>query len=278
MDRYLIYKVSGGLYHMLTMINAAVNLSIKTNRILIVDCKYLAFNNDFNKYFSIPGVRYYTNYKALDPEDIKESSIFSYIKGRCSYKNGEYYIRDRKVSRAADDIINSNEKYLLFSKLNRSLFDRLLHRLYLTKFPHFPWHIRVKDEIVETIRSEMIADKYVGVHFRNTDIRNDIETFIKKIRKIGLSIVYLATDDYFAFGRFKDSLGDKYTIIQYTKPIRLKEGAANIHYCNPDKDKIIMNALIDTYHLRNAHVFIPSSKSMFSRRICDFRKNRLVLF
>lgn len=54
MKKYLVYKVSGGLCHMLYQINRAIHLSKLSDRFLIIDCQGNAFDNDFNKYFNIP--------------------------------------------------------------------------------------------------------------------------------------------------------------------------------------------------------------------------------
>lgn len=82
-------------------------------------------------------------------------------------------------------------------------------------------------------------------------------------------MVYLATDDYMAFERFNELLGEKFKIIQYTKP--LKMDVKNIHYGNPNKDEVIMNTLIDMYHLIHSTYFIPSGNSALSKKVFEFR-------
>ena len=60
--KYLIYKVSGGLNHMLIQINKAIYLSKLTNRFLIIDTNNEPFEQNFNKWFNIPNFKFSTTF------------------------------------------------------------------------------------------------------------------------------------------------------------------------------------------------------------------------
>jgi hypothetical protein len=85
------------------------------------------------------------------------------------------------------------------------------------------------------------------------------------------NVLYLATDDYNSLMKFKQLLSDNFEIIHYTTPIKLN-GERNIHYGNPNKDEVILNTLIDMYHLTYSTDFIPSEYSSFSKRVYFLRQ------
>jgi len=258
-NKYIVYKVSGGLNHMLGQINNIIHLSKISNRLLIIDCNGGAFENDFNKYFNIPDINYSTNYDWLYNDSSLDKNMFEkYIKSNIRYiEKGTYFLENKKVSLNFNEVLNSNDKILYLTRVNTIK----------TK-----WHIKVNKNIVDEISKKKIKEKYVGVHFRNTDIKNDINKFISEILKLPeiYNIIYFATDDYNAIYKLKD-LTKKFKIIQYTNPLNTK--GHNIHYNNPNKDEVIMNALIDMYHLTYSSHFIPSIESSFSKRIIEIRKN-----
>ena len=109
--KYLIYKISGGLNHMLLQINNAIKLSRISNRFLIIDCKAGAFDSDFSSYFEIDDFNYSTNYDIIYDE-MKENlvEIEPYIKGHTDYINGQYFLLDKLVSINSQNVIESKEK------------------------------------------------------------------------------------------------------------------------------------------------------------------------
>lgn len=257
--KYLVYKVSGGLCHMLYEINKAVYFSKLTKRLLIIDCMTGAFQNDFNDYFNIPNYEYYTNYQNADKNLFKintSARIISDIYFLINEKRESL----QKITLTPLEIINNNEKIVYVS--------------FIRKSKHFiiPWCIKVNKNIVDEISINRINDKYIGIHYRNTDMKHILENFIPKIIKFSKNCetVYLGTDDYTALNRLNKLLDNKFKILQYTKPFN--NNGKNVHYGNPDKNEIIMNALIDMYHLTYATYFIPSEKSSFSKRIIELRQ------
>lgn len=255
--KYIVYKVTGGLNHMLKQINNIIHLSKISNRFLIIDCNGGAFKNDFNKYFYIPNFEYSTDYNCLYSDLSLDSKNFEpYIKSNARYvEKCTYFLNEKKISIDSNIVLNSN--------------DRII---YLTAIESIktPWYIKVNKNIVDEISNKKISEKYIGIHFRNTDMKNDINEFILKIKELSnlYNIIYFATDDYMAIYKLTDLINFK--IIQYTKPIDAK--GHNIHYTNPNKDEIIMNSLIDMYYLTYSSYFIPSINSGFSKKILELRK------
>ena len=261
--KYLVYKISGGLCHMLVQINFAIHVSKHSNRFLIIDCFSNAFENDFNKYFNIPDFNYTTSYECLyQDSSIDIKSHEKYIKASALSVGDYYYLDDKLISIIAGDTAKSNEQIIFCSSIGG-----------VGIWGEIPWYIKVNKDIVDKISREKINEKYIGVHYRNTDMKHDLEGFIPQILDLSpqTNTVYLATDDYTALDRLNKLLNNKMNIIQRTKPYN--NGGYSIHYGNPNKDEVITNALIDMYHLMHSTYFIPSIKSGFSIKIIELRKN-----
>lgn len=254
MNRFLIYKLSGGLNHMLKQINNAIHLSESTNRRLIIDTKGGAFDNDFNDFFYIPNFEYFTNFEILKELNVQEK-YETYITKRVNYINGTYYLNDRMITLLPEDIFKSEEVVIFFTYLKKGLGKK-------------NWRIKVKEDIVNKIKSlPEIKEDYIGFHFRNTDMKNDITELCQKILNYTneTKILYLATDDSTALEKIKKILPSDIKIIQYTKPYAA--GGKNIHYGNPNKEEVIFNSLVDIYFLKYSKYFISSPGSSFSERV-----------
>jgi len=259
---YLVYKISGGINHMLVQINFAIHVSKNTNRFLIIDCTGNAFDNDFNKYFTIPNFNYSTNYEPIYSDNsIKIDEYQQYIKGLALSVGDVYYLNDKLITMTAGDIYHSIERILFCSTFGG-----------VGMWGNIPWYIKVKSDVINKISINKITGKYIGVHYRNTDMKHDLESFVSEIYKYypECDTIYLGTDDYTAFDRLSVLLEYKFNIIQYNKPYN--NNGYSIHYGNPNKDEVIMTSLIDMYHLMHSTYFIPSRKSGFSKKIMQLRK------
>lgn len=124
-----------------------------------------------------------------------------------------------------------------------------------------------------------IEEKYIAGHFRNTDMKHDINEFIDKIKetinKTGIKTFYLATDDSTARDKIATELPTDITIIQNTVP---PENIGNLHYGSKDKYKQVYECLRDFYFILQAEEFIPSRKSGMSRLVMEMRKNKFSFF
>jgi hypothetical protein len=165
-------------------------------------------------------------------------------------------------------------------------------------YPGLVRFIKVKDNIINMIKElenhnlenleldnleldnhnldNLALDNYIGVHFRNTDIKNNIEHLIIEIKKhSNYTNIYLATDDYKAYEQLKLALPN-HNIYQYTKPINAN--GKPIHYNNDNKYILILNTLIDIYFLNKSTIFIPSIQSSISRLINYMRETKQSIY
>jgi len=136
------------------------------------------------------------------------------------------------------------------------------------------WHLpnlKVNQLILSKLNNEKkIVEPYISVHYRNTDIKNNINIFIKKIRIFyklrKVKTVYLATDDANALNIFRKRLPG-YKIIQLANP---KHNVKNQHYSSTNKEECynqIYGTLRDLYFIFKSKYFIPSYNSGLSRFI-----------
>jgi hypothetical protein len=242
-------------------------MSKESNRFLIIDCKGNAFDNDFNKYFHIPNFTYSTNYDILYSDATISKELFEpYINELAVCEGSLYYLKQK------DKYISTNKKYIMSSS-ESIIFCTAIGGITFSDNYNL-WRVKVNKDIVDKISINKINKKYIGIHYRNTDYKNNLEDFIPQIHKYSLetNTIYLGTDDYTAYDRLVKLLNDnKFEIIQYTKPMNCN--GYNIHYGNPNKNEVITNALIDMYHLIYATYFIPSNMhyTAFSRNIVELR-------
>lgn len=252
---------------MLNQINNAVHLSEMSERILIIDTIGGAFDNDFNKYFYIPNKNYFTNYEILKSYNLYEN-YKKLIRMPAVYKNGCYFLNKKSITLTPDEILNSNDEIIFFSYLPWYSAKSIGKK---------SWVIKVKKEILEKIENiqninNNLKSEYIGVHYRNTDMKSDFSKIYNNILKYlnEIKTIYLSTDDSDACKKFIEFLPKDVIIVQYTKPFDAH--GKNIHYGNPDKDEVIMNALIDMYYLKKSKYFIGSQGSSFSERVKIIRE------
>tara|TARA_B100001248_G_C27371190_1_gene451735 strand:- start:518 stop:1438 length:921 start_codon:yes stop_codon:yes gene_type:complete len=273
--KYLIYKATGGLFHMLQFLQGCLNFAKLEDRILIIDTQNLnSFRLQFDEIFYIKGIKYYTSYKKI-PKSIKNASGIkisdlskkSVIWGK--YKS--YYFNNVNISKLKDD-----EKSIVRTQCavkNTPNNNKQSVNIFVNK------------EIMKKIRKHMINSKYIGVHYRNTDIKTNIKVIINQIRSNlkenpDIYTIFIATDNYKSISRFKKSFPNT-NIISFCK---IKDNnLKNIHYLddkilkdnNLTKKQQIIDVLIDAYLLYKSNIFIGSMKSSVSKYIDKIRNNNI---
>ena len=253
-EKYIIYKGSGGLGHMLQTIRRAIDFSKTTKRKLIIDtANHSAFMHRFNDIFYIDGVSYSDNYDEIPVNYKWNGRTMNEIKfGERKWIEGSTYemfgIDISKLKRKC------NDRIIVFTGTGKGKYIRGL---------------RVREIILNKLKTEeKINGKYIGVQFRNTDMKNNINNFITKIKNIsdktGINIVYFASDDYAAFDTARNALPHIKFIRKTIPPKNIK----NLHY-NKSVNKFlqIYEALRDIYFLIQSEYFIPSKNSSFSKLI-----------
>lgn len=243
---------------------------IKKNHFLLIDVKgHLCFQHYLSDFFEIRNFTNYSeDYNIIDPnlkfrrlslETIKNAII--YHVDNIDKKN---YILEGIKIRVNLDSYNMNDMIKIFAGTGAGMYHMI------------PYYIKVKQEILDKIQSyPHINNKYIGVHFRNTDIKNNINDLINQLKKYNNNTIYLATDDISAYDilckEFPNTM-----IIQYTKPF--DGNGKPIHYTEPDKYKLILNLLVDIYFLYNADEFIPSNGSLVSNIINIMRDKKISIY
>ena len=259
MSKYIIYKASGGLVHMLKGINFCIQKAKETNRKLIIDCaNHSAFMMDFSRIFLIndASLNYSDKYDDECPVGDKIRRV------PAKYINRQYFIGGRNISIVDWD---TSDDIIIYGGAHGNLQIK---------------NIKVVKKINDDLDNEKkIEGKYIAGHFRNTDMKHDINEFIDKIRetinKTGIKTFYLATDDSTARGRIASELPADITIIQNTVP---PANIGNLHYSSKDKYKQVYECLRDFYFILGAEEFIPSRKSGMSRLAMEMRKNKFSFF
>jgi len=257
MVKYIIYKASGGLVHMLKGIHFCIQKAKEMNRKLIIDTfNHSAFMMDFSQIFFISdsSLNYSDKYDGCPVGDEIKNTPAKYI-------NGQYFIGEKNIS-----IVdwNTNDDVIIYAGAHGSLQIK---------------NIKVVKKINDDLENERkIEGKYIAGHFRNTDMKHDINEFIQRVKEIinktEIKTFYLATDDSTARDKIATELPD-ITIIQNTVP---PENIGNLHYGSKDKYKQVYECLRDFYFILGAEEFIPSRKSGMSRLIVEMRKNKFSFF
>lgn len=264
--KYLGYKGSGGLAHMLFQINNGVAISKHTNRTLIVETLHDAFAQDFKEYFTIPNCNYITPSQNSLPKNYNKSLL--------KYEGGLYYFSNGPKYTLTLDFINEFYPYQQHSPSN-IINEDIIYYSWLNSSVTRSFDIKVCSTILQLFNKQKITKPYIGIHYRNTDMETNIntiiETFYKATINSNIKNVYIATDDFKAFSKFKDKLGNHFNVFQYTCPPNNEW--VNIHYGNPNKKEVVMNALIDLYNLYYSDIFIPSPTSSYSNLVSIMRSN-----
>jgi len=258
MVKYIIYKASGGLVHMLKGIHFCIQKAKDTNRKLIIDCaNHSAFKMNFSSVFFIDdsSLNYSDTYDECTVSDEIRRAPAKYIKG-------QYFIEEINISIVHWDTTND---IIIYAGAHGNLQMK---------------NIKIVQQIKDDLDNEKkIEEKYIAGHFRNTDMKHDINEFINKIKetinKTGIKTFYLATDDSTAREKIATELPADITIIQNTVP---PANIGNLHYGSKDKYKQVYECLRDFYFILRADEFIPSRKSGMSRLAMEMRKNKFSFF
>lgn len=261
--KFIVFKAAGGLTHMMVRLSRMIDLSKKLKRHLIIDCvRHSAFLHRFDEYFTINDkeLSYSCDYKVIPSNYKYYNHSIDFLEKNCaSYKDGKYYLKNHLLELTDD---NMNDDVIALHYYHKS-------SCYVNP------NIKVKENIMKRIKqNKKINKKYISIHFRNTDKSNDFSEMISKIKKVKqtskINTLYVATDDFSFFDKLKVEFPNT-KLIRYTIPEN--HNGKNIHYRTRDKDKIIINCLIDMYMIIHSTYFIPSINSGLSRWITHIINN-----
>jgi hypothetical protein len=273
---YVIYKGTGGLIHMLSGLVFCIDYCIKFNNILIIDViSHICFKHYLNDFFIIncPSLTYSEDYSLIEPKNLlfARSITIDYIKNYPNVEKIEMHDGQKIMNYRINNIIIKKSLGIIPTKSKLNVYAGFGKHDFLSIIKY----LKVKPEILEIIKQKEQINNYIGVHFRNTDIKNNFNEIVNLIKKHNYNTIYLATDDYNAYNQFKNALPN-HNIYQYTIPIN--SNGEPIHYKNPDKYNLILNILIDLYFLYKANEFINSNWSLVSKFVSAMRNEKKSIF
>lgn len=264
--KYLIYKGTGGLVHMLNGLQAAVEIAKKENRYLIVDTKRTSsFRRKFNDYFFIydKDLDYQTDYNNLKNDVyINDISLLDIENRGTCLINGKYYLSNTEI--LIQNLGEMKDQDIrIYAGYNNNYIENLRLKIDVL--------YEVFDTTYETIQK---YKPYIAVHFRNTDMKNSIIDFTKKINNSSkihnIKNIFIATDDFKAFDNFSHFLPK----LNFFKVCTIPDcKGKNMHYHYDDKDKLIKNTIKDLYMIIKSEYFIPSVNSGISKWIIHQKNN-----
>ena len=296
MTKYLIYQASGGISHMLSGLSAAISLAKKTKRHLAIDTiSHAGFGKDFDSYFTIsdPDLSYVGDssaipaaykFRGLTAVELADWNnhptaleIHQGLFHEWSLTPGLDPTHNWRIDydNLCDTLLNDEDPLAVY--VGAGMCYRGFIEEGLTPCGDWNKYIKVVPHVTKCIIDKCdIVGPYIGVHFRNTDIANDVSVCISKLEKAvklyESPTIYLATDDSTALDKFVKAFPES-TIVQYTKPLGGEVGSVQgMHYLMEDKDVMITNTLLDIYMLVNASVFIYSENSSMSLWINQMRE------
>lgn len=271
---FVIYQGSGGLVHMLGGLVYCIEWCRARYYHLIIDVKnHSFFKHKISDFFDIA---YFTNYS--ESYDIIPPSINNFCRIPLTHItnhnaslmfNNSYAMGNVDVGRPLDCYGTSRIRMYVGNGRNSKLNILKYMRVKPSVFA-------LMKEKINSIDPFIIGSKYIGVHFRNTDRPNDINYYIQAINRYTNKTIYLATDDYSAYDKIKQSINSTNKLVQITIPFNGK--GQPIHIVSTDKYELNMNILIDIYMLSKAEEFIPSPASLVSRLIMFMRDINKTIF
>lgn len=270
LDKFIILKGSGGITHMLSSIVYTIKLAMKYNYFLIIDvCNYSSFLVPFSDFFYLKNVKYSEDYNDIPNTYKYYDMTVSDCHNNCKFKydpkyhyicNDKYVVNKNTVQQQ----VESRRDIVMY--IGAGDFD----------FLNMSKYIRINRNILKYIQSRKITDKYIGVHYRNTDIQTNFDETVQEIQLAlqnnkEINTIYFATDHFDSIQKFQDTFTD-YNFIYYTVPY--KNIRKNIHYSNPNKKELHTNLLLDMYLLTYSTVFVGSMRSGISCWVDYMRRNK----
>ena len=255
MNNYVIYKGVEGLTHMLGGVVYCIDWCLLNNHKLLIDCNEI----NFSDYFVTNHISYIEDYELLKNEitnfDIEE--IKNTVPKLCDLICNVYKLNDLIVSKSLYRW-DKNAKVKIYCGNGGNNINKINK------------YIRIKPDVKNKIYQYNLHKKYkkyTGIHFRNTDKSNNINNYINNIKEN--SVIYIGTDNTLSLNIFKDYYPNK-NIISYSLE---NENKKPLHKIYKNKNKIILNTIIDIYILSKSDTFYGSPNSLLTRLIHNIKEN-----
>jgi hypothetical protein len=270
-NKYILYVSSGGLAHMLSGLSLCIEYAKTENRILIIDMyKGGYFQNNFSNFFILnENIKIEESYDSINDEYYDNISIKEFKLAPLQLINDKYTCLGKNLTNTLN--INNTEKIVIYCGCGNGIINN---------------NIFVKDDIKNIIKLKcvnLIKSDYLSIHYRNTDIKTDINIFINIInknkdllKKNNIKKIFIASDDYDAFEKFNKALNKDFKLFKVSDIIN-SNGKA-LHYSTEDRYKVTIDMLTDIYLILNSKYFIQSKKSGISKWINRMNNNNINIF
>jgi len=278
-DKYLLLLASGGLVHFLLILSYAIEIAIEQNRILVIYSKHQQFR--FSDYFTIDidNFIYYDGeinkipdnlkWKGLSTKEIIISDSHFPLNSDNPTEDALYRLVPSGIPIENDlSIYDKDEQLIVSSYKPRDYVKPILidgKESMQIDTPKYFFSIKFNNDIIKKLQNEKnINDNYISIHFRNTDIKNEVDSFIEKAKELSdeknIDYIYLLSDDNDAYEKFKEKLPEKKIMrnpVQQDETSFYGAGGPTINY----------NLVYDLYMALNSNYFIPCQNSGLSHYI-----------
>ena len=277
-DRYVVVKGVAGFGDRILTLGKAVEIARTTIRILLIDWTDSTWNHDSNEpkgffhyfVFAPPGVRLIGSDKEVREKltDLdSEPDVFpvgwrgqlTRTDLRYEHSTNSLMLDDHSVQYS--DVVVQSEARVIVIAAYCAGDERLVipYLRFLTPY-------------------EARSPPYdIAVHYRNTDKRNDITSFVKRVRELwkpGMS-VYLATDDATALALFRAKFradGSVPPVAAAGRGIH-HTGSAELGAMGTTKEALNHDMIRDLLHMRDAVQIVRCRNSLFSRIVGALRSD-----
>lgn len=277
-EKFIIYKIGGsGFFHNLSGLSVAIDVAKQLNRTLIIE-QYIhgVKRINFEKFIEIhePELKYGYSYdvlpkdvmwKGCDLEEIKE------IVGTC----GNDIPHVPNINRFHDYYKGIDLSVIDKSELNNEVIILCIYT------PGFNTNIKISEEIMNRLeKEEKIKKPFISLHYRNSDMKHDIEPILDKISYITnnskFETLYLASDDLSSYDKIKERFPSLEIVRKSFPPEGMKDAWCDLE--NIDYDEQLYDFIRDVYYILNSALFIPSLKSSVSRGIIQMIQEKKYIF
>ena len=273
---YIYMKTSGGLWHFLNCLGSVIDIAKKSNRVIIIDCKNsTVFSCNFSKIFDI-----------IDPIFKCDEKLINKCKNEFKpYLN----IGDINLNTAGLDLTRASDRgsYLIKNmKLEPFTFkeyeNKILTSLSKTKtiilfsgnspgryFIECINRIKINKDtrlVVEDLYKSL-PEKYIGIHYRNTDYTSNFDNVCKSLQSIidknNCYNVFIATDTQYIIKEFEKQFPE--CKFYYNKKLNVDHlrnisNSSSLHYV-PEKyfkENNMEKYLLHQYYIADIYCVINS--------------------
>lgn len=257
--KYIVCYPGGGITDMLTVINQCLVYAIKHNRLLLIDTTYKTswFKHDIFTYIEFNHTNIYPTHPKELYKTFTEKTVYpsimrnNYDDLEHEYKNKEYYYKCSTVSLCTNLTQPYHEDIVVYCNCGKAPGD--LTQILST--------IQFKDTILNPFlkRYLTLPQNYISVHIRNTDIKSDVDAFLKiNNSNFKERPIYLASDNKATIEKLKKI----YINNVYNYANIPDNKGTNIHYNHAEipQNDFIIDCFVDILLLASSETYYYSNE------------------